>query len=240
MKENPPLRTVIAWAIITVLAVFGIFAPSIFGMDGFKGGYAISFLSFFMVIAGIIVIAIYAGRAKAVNRILRSDGVLLHWTYSPDEWDKYVEKEYKQQKQGKKVLFYVIAGFALFFGILFFVIDRESGLWVLVLMLALIGVIAFTAWFTAWYDYRQNKKYPGEVYVTEDAIYASRQLHSWRGLGAKLESVVLDEQKTPKIVKFTYSAPTRTGVQDYTVRVPIPHGKEKEARRILENFQSGE
>jgi hypothetical protein len=52
--------------------------------------------------------------------------------------------------------------------------------------------------------------------------------------------VALDEKRTPKIVKFTYSAPTRTGIQEYTVRIPIPRGKEKEARRILEDFQSRE
>jgi hypothetical protein len=236
MRENPPLRTVIAWAVITALAVFGIFAPSIFGMDGFKGGYAISFLSFFMVIASIIVIVIYAGRARAVNRILKSDNLLAHWTYAPDEWNKYAEKEYVTEKNVKRVLFYVIAGFALFFGVLFFIIDRESGKWVLVMMLVLIGIIAFTAWFTSWYNYRQNKKYLGETYITSEAVYMNRQLHIWHGLGARLESVNLDKKREHQILELTYSAPTRTGLQDYTVRVPVPKGKEKEAHMVLEKF----
>lgn len=236
MKKNPPLRTVTAWAIITALAVFGIFAPSIFGMDGFKGGYAISFLSFFMVIAGIIVIVIYAGRARAVNRILRSDNLLAHWTYTPDEWNKYAEKEYVTEKNVKRVLFYVIAGFALFFGVLFFIIDQESGKLVLFVMLALIVIIAFTAWFTAWYNYRQNKKYLGETYITSEAVYMNRQLHIWHGLGARLESVNLDKKREQQILELTYSAPTRTGVQDYTIRVPVPRGKEREAAKVLEKF----
>jgi hypothetical protein len=237
MKDNPPLQTIVAWVIITALAIFGIFAPSLFGMDGFKGGYAISFVSFFMVIAGIIVIVIYSGRARAVSRILKSDNVLAHWTYEPAEWNEYAEKQYVEEKKEKKVLFYIIAAWALFFGILFFLIDNESGLWVLVMMLILIAVIAFTAWFTAWYNYRENKKYLGETYITEDAVYINRQLHTWRGLGAKLESANLDQHKAHALLTLVYSAPTRTGFQDYTVRIPVPRGKEAEAEQISQKLQ---
>jgi MFS family permease len=237
IKNNPPLQTIVAWAIITALAVFGIFAPSLFGMDGFKGGYAISFVSFFMVICGIIVIAIYSGRARAVSRILKADNVLAHWTYDPAEWNEYAEKQYVEEKKEKRVLFYIISAFALFFGILFFLIDNESGLWVLLLMLALIAVIAFTAWFTAWYNHRQNIKYLGETYITADSVYINRQLHTWRGLGAKLESVDLDKHKAHATLTLVYSAPTRTGLQDYTVRIPVPRGKEAEAEQISQKLQ---
>jgi len=237
MRDNPPLQTIVAWVIITALAVFGIFAPSLFGMDGFKGGYAISFVSFFMVICGIIVIVIYSGRARAVSRVLKSDNVLAHWTYDPAEWNEYAEKQFVEQKKENKALFYVISAFALFFGVVFFLIDNENGLWVLVLMLILIGVIAFTAWFTAWYNHRQNLKYLGETYITADSVYINRQLHTWRGLGAKLESVDLDKHKTHSMLKLVYSAPTRTGFQDYTVRIPVPRGKESEAEQIYQKLQ---
>jgi uncharacterized RDD family membrane protein YckC len=223
--------------IITALAVFGIFAPSLFGMDGFKGGYAISFISFFMVIAGIIVIVIYSGRARAVSRILKSDNILAHWTYDPAEWNECAEKQFMAEKKDKKVLFFIVAAWALFFGILFFLLDNENGLWVLVLMLILIAVIAFTAWFTSWYNYRQNKKYLGETYITGDSVYMNRQLHTWRGLGAKLESVDLDKHKAHAILTLVYSAPTRTGFENYTIRIPVPSGKEAEAEQIYQKLK---
>jgi hypothetical protein len=237
IKDNPPLQTITAWAIITALAFFGIFAPSLFGIDGFKGGYAISFVSFFTVICGIIVIVIYSGRARAVSRILKGDNILAHWTYDPHEWNEYAEKQYAEEKKEKRVLFYVIAAWALFFGILFFLLDNESGIWVLASMLALIAVIAFTAWFTAWYNHRQNKKYLGETYITLDSVYINRQLHTWRGLGAKLETVDLDKHKTHAMLTLVYSAPTRTGFQNYTVRIPVPGGKEAEAEQIHRKLQ---
>jgi hypothetical protein len=238
MKNNPPLQTLIAWVVITILAIFGIFAPSIFGMDGFKGGFAISTLCFLLVLSGIIVIIIYVGRARTLNKILKGDNLLAHWKYTPAEWNKYADAEYKEEKSGKKVLFFVIAGWALFFGILFMIFDFENGKWVMVMMLALIAVIAFTAWFTAWYNFRQNKKYLGETYITKEAIYLNRQLHTWRGLGARLDSVDLSKEKSTLLLIFVYSAPTRTGMQEYAVRIPVPAGQEEAAEKILKHFKN--
>ena len=237
MKDNPPRRTFNVWIVITILGIAAIFAPTIFGMDGFNGGYAISTLSFMLVLTGIIVIIIYSGRARTLSRILNGDNLLAHWTYSPDEWNSYAETEYKDEKAGKKVLFYIIAGFALFFGVVFMIIDFENGIFVMGVMLALIVVIAFTAWFTAWYNYRQNKKYLGETYITEDAVYINRQLHTWRGLGARLDSVDLNQGESPLLLKFVYSAPTRTGMQEYTARIPVPKGQEEAAEKIFKHFK---
>ena len=237
IKNNPPLQTTIAWAIITMLSVFGIFAPEIFGIKGFDGGFAISFVCIFLAIIGIIVIVIYSGRARLLNRILSGENILAHWTYSPEEWTKYTEKEYKEEKQSKKGLAIVISGIALLMGIIFFLADNENGIWVLVVMLALIVVIAFTAWFTSWYNYRQNKKYLGETYITEDAVYINRQLHTWRGLGARLDSVDLNQGASQLLLQFVYSAPTRTGMQEYTVRIPVPKGQEEAAEKILKHFE---
>ena len=239
IKNNPPLQTTIAWAIITLMSIFGIFAPGVFGIDGMSGGYAISFVCIFLAIIGIIVIIIYSGRAQLLNRILSGENILAHWKYSPEEWRKYTEKEYKEEKELKKGLFYVISGIAVLVGIIFFLVDHKGGIWVLLTMLGLVAIIAFTAWFTSWYNYQQNKKYLGETYITEDAVYINRQLHTWRGLGASLDSVNLTEGKSQRLLRFIYSAPTRTGMQEYKVNVPVPAGREEEARKILKHFKDG-
>ena len=238
VKDNPPRKTATIWCIITALAVFAIFAPHIFGMDELNGGFAISVLSFFLAITGIIVIIIYAKRASKLESMLKGNNLLAHWTYTPDEWRQYTEKEYQSEKKGKWSLFYIVAGIALFLGIMFFIFGGEGGLWVLVGMLALIALIAFVAWFTAWYNYSQNKKYLGEAYITPDAVYLNRQFHTWKGLGAKLESVVLAEHKSQQVIAFTYSVPTRSGRQEYTVRVPVPRAQEKSAEKLAEKFNA--
>ena len=237
INNNPPLQTTIAWAIITILSVLGIFAPGIFGIKGFDGGFAISFVCIFLAVIGIIVVVIYIGRARLLNRILSGENTLAHWKYSPEEWRKYTEKEYKEERQLKKGLFYVISGIAVLVGIIFFLADHKGGLWVLVAMLGLVAIIAFTAWFTSWYNYRQNKKYLGETYITEEAVYINRQLHTWRGLGARLDSVNLSEGKPSRLLRFVYSAPTRTGMQEYKVNVPVPSGQDEAAEKIFKHFK---
>ena len=237
IKNNPPLQTTVAWVIITILSICGIFAPGIFGIEGMNGGFAISFVCIFLVIIGIIVIIIYSGRARLLRRILSGENILAHWRYTPDEWQTYTEKEYKEEKAMKRGLFFMISGIALLTGIIFFLADHEGGLWVLVAMVGLVAIIAFTAWFTSWYNYLQNKKYLGETYIAENAIYINRQFHMWHGLGARLDSVNLTGGKSQQLLRFVYSAPTRTGMQEYQVNVPVPAGQEEEAEKILKHFK---
>ncbi len=239
MKDNPQRRTVAIWGIITAVALFAIFAPHIFGMDELNGGFAISTLSFFVAIIGIIVVIIYARRAKALDRLFNVENLLAHWTYTPQEWKQYTEQEFQMERKEKWSLFYVVAGIALFLGIAFFIFDREAGLWVFIAMLGLIALIAFVAWFAAWNNYRQSKKCLGEAYISRDAVYLNRQYHTWKGLGARLESMVLAEHKGQQLLAFTYSMPTRTGMQMNTVRVPVPRGQEKAAELIAERFSAG-
>jgi hypothetical protein len=232
MNNNPAYRTLFAWSIITSLAILGIFLPFILGIEGFSGGFAISFICFFLVIVGIIVIIIFALRAKRLARILRGEGVLAHWTYSSDKWKAYAEKEYKTEKGEKKALLIIISVIALVIGIIFFLINPQSGAWVLLVMVALIGILAFMAWFTSWYNHRENLKYHGEAYIADKAVYLNRQLHMWGGIGEKLENVELVKDGDLPLLVITYSVPTRSGRSSTSVRIPVPPGKENEAEGI--------
>ncbi len=232
MKNNPPMRTLTVWAIITGLAILSIFLPFLIGMDGMAGGFAISLLAFFLALTGIIVIVIYWGRAAKLQRILKGEGVIAHWDYSPAEWKEYTEKEYKTEKSEKKALFLITAILALVIGLGFFIFDNEAGMWVLLTMVALIAILAFTAWFTAWYRHRENLNYHGEVYITGKAVYLNRQLHTWSGLGEKFESVEFTRRKGQSMLSIVYSVWTRTGRTPVTIRIPVPAGKEAEAEAI--------
>jgi hypothetical protein len=232
LKNNPPMRTLVTWAAITGFAVLAIFLPLLLGIQGFAGGFAISLLAFFLALNGIIVIIIYWGRANKLRRILNGEDVLAHWTYNPEEWKAYTEKEYATEKSEKKTLFVITAVLALVIGFGFFVFDNEAGFWVLLAMVALIAILAFTAWFTAWYRHRENIQYHGEVYITGRAVYLNRQLHTWSGPGEKIESIDFIKHKGQSLLSIIYSVWTRTGQTPVTVRIPVPAGKEAEAEAI--------
>lgn len=234
MKDNPERRIANNLWIITAAAVVGIFAPSVFGMDGFSGGFAISFIAFFIAISGIIAALVYMNRAKALDRLFKDENLLAHWSYTADEWRQYTETDYKADSKGKWSLFYVVAVISLAVGLIFLIFAGEGGVFVFFVMLGLIALIAFVAWFSARHAYNQNRKSVGEAFISREGVFLNRQFHTWKGLAANLDSVAIIEEKGQSLVAFTYSMPSRVGMEERTVRVPVPVGKEEEARKIAE------
>jgi len=98
--------------------------------------------------------------------------------------------------------------------------------------LALIGLIA---WFTAFYNHRQNRNNQGYAFFTPDAVYINRQLHDFKGMMSRLEKVDI-KGDSGRYIEFIYSSPTRTGRQNYEARMPIPQGKDDEARKLVEKY----
>lgn len=234
-KGNPARKTSVVWWILS--PVFLLLAFVSFNSEIGDAAFALAFGSFIMFIMAIIVAVIYGSRARELDRLLAGEGLVAHWTYQPDEWLQYAETEYQTEKELKKMLALIISGFALAFGIVFVIVDREAGFGVLVVMLAIIAMVNFLAWSTSWYNHRQNLKYPGEAYISKDGVYLNKQLHLWTHLLAYLDSVKYEEE-TPPLLVFSYFAPTRTGLEGRDVRVPVPRGQEAKAREILEQFQA--
>jgi hypothetical protein len=213
-----------------------IFIPEIVGIDGMEGGFAISFVSFFITICAIIVAVMYLGFANKVDKILRGEGVLAHWTYTSDYWSDYTEKEYEAEKSEKKGLFLTITGFALFFGILFWVLDPEAGFLVFLVMLALIGLVGFAWRFSAWYTYKQNIGGVREAYITKDVVFMNKKLYTWNTVFTSFDEVKKKNNQGLSLLVFRYTTASRAGPQTYIIRVPIPHGQEELAMKIVEQI----
>lgn len=173
--------------------------------------------------------------AGILGRLLQGKKLLVHWTYTPEKWMEFAGKEYAEEKTEKKGLFIIVSVFALFFGFLFWAIDPESGFYVFVVMLGLIAVIGFAWQFSAWYYYRENTRFVGEVYISKDAVYLNRKLHAWGLFGSSLASVALENIRGINLLVFVYSAITYPP-QSYTVRVPVPDHQEGVAESIVQHF----
>jgi hypothetical protein len=232
--DNPERRTANNLWIITAIAVFAFFAPSIFGMDGPNGGFAISFLALTVAISCIIAALVYMNRAAALDRLFKDKNLLAHWTYTSDEWSKYSETDYKADSKGKWSIFHVVAVISLAVGLIFLIFAGEGGMVVFIVMLGLIVLIALVAWFSARQVYNQNRNSLGEAFISREGVCLNRQFHTWKGLAANLDSVTMLEEKGQRLLAFTYSMPSRVGMEARTVRVPVPAGKEEEAKKIAE------
>lgn len=233
LTVNPPKRVALASFFAGLVFVVLIFVPEFLGVDGMAGGFALSFVFFFLAICAFVVFAFYFGFARKVDAILAGKGVLVHWTYAEDYWLDYAKKEYVEEKSEKRGLFLVVCGFALFFGVLFWVFDAEAGFYVFLVMLGLIGVCAFAWRFSAWYTYRQNISGVKEVYVTRDAVYLNRRLYAWSTVLAFFDEVAQKDNDGLALLVFKYTIVGRAGPQTYNVRVPVPRGQEEVAKNIV-------
>lgn len=215
-----------------------IFVPGAVGIDGFDGGFAISFASILIAVTGVAVGVMFLGSASKLDRLLRGEGVLAHWVYTPQLWVEFTGKEYIEEKSEKKGLFLVIAAFALFFGFLFWILDTEAGFYVFLVMLGLI-LLCFMAWqLSAWSNLRQNSRSGAkEVYITKDAVYLNSKFITWTGWFSHFNSATLEQRRGMTILVFRYTIYTgRAGPQPYTTRVPVPVGQEQTAQWVMEQI----
>jgi hypothetical protein len=225
------------WLGITALAVFGIFAPSIFGIDGFDGGFAISFVSFFMVIVGIVVVLMYRGRAKALDGILKGQDVLAHFRYNPADWQEYAEKDYRMEREAKWGLYRLVMIITAVVTFGFWLFHTDAGVLMLGIFFGLGLLLAGVIQFTTGYDRWQNRRHQGEAVIARSGAFVGRKLHLWRGWGATLDGLNYDERQ--RLLEITYSMPSRTGRDSATVRVAVPPGQEAKARQVLQELAAG-
>jgi hypothetical protein len=237
LSSNPPKRTAIFSFAVALFMAIMIFIPETVGIDGFDGGFAISFASLAIALTSAIVGVMYLGWAGKLDKILRGEGILAHWTYTPEHWAEYTKKEYEEEKSEKKGLFLIVTAFALFFGILFWALDPEAGFTVFLMMIGLIGLVAFAWRFSAWNNFRLNRD-DGlkEVFITKDAVYLNKKLYTWRTVFTSFDDVTQDDNQGLALLVFKYSTASRTGPQTYTTRVPIPPGQEEAAKYVMQQI----
>ncbi|XHH09532.1 MAG: hypothetical protein ACFCUE_02580 [Candidatus Bathyarchaeia archaeon] len=234
MHFNPQKRNASILLCVTVFWVTIIFVPTLTGLDGFDGGYAVSFLSFFLAVTFGIATGFYYNQAIKLEEMLRGRSLLAHWTYTPQQWSRYSKKEYASEMQEKQGLFLVVTAFALFFGVLFWVLDPEAGIYVFAVMIGLIGLIGFTWRFTVWQNYRQNVSGTAEVYISKDAVYLNHRMYCWRAPLTRFESAKLENKRDVDLAVFRFSVFSgKTGNQICTVRVPVPEGLKYEAEQVI-------
>ncbi|MCX5994076.1 MAG: hypothetical protein NT177_07675 [Chloroflexi bacterium] len=235
-QANPLQTTANVWWIITAASVLAIFIiPQFISIKIYSGGVAIASICILLAIIGIIVAIIYTIRAKRLDRILKEDNPLAHWTYSPDEWQQYTEEEYTRQKAGKKTMFIIIAIATLVIGFGYWIFKPTVGQWVFIAMAGVIALTGFLTWFFPYYNHRQNKNSQGQAFFTSDAIYINRRLHDFKVMGSKLETIEIKGEQQ-KYIEFIYSIPGRHGRQRQEARVPIPSGKEDAARGLVAKY----
>jgi hypothetical protein len=234
VKKNTARQIARIWIAISIAAIVLIFLPGIVGMDGFKGGYALSLLSGFLAIVGVIAAIIFYQLARRIDSLTRDENILAHWTYSPQQWHSYTEREFVEDSAEKRNLFFMISIISVIVGIGLWIGYQSDGLVIAYIITGIIVMVGITALITGWYNHYQNMKQVGEAFITRDGASLNRQIHIWKGIGTRLESIVYEDQKQPMaVIKIEYSGRAKTQRSSYTARIPVPPGMEASARKVV-------
>ena len=237
MAGNPEIKKVAIGLLISFIGLILLILPLVIDMDLMNGGFALMFVSFALIIpAGLITAVVYGIRSYTLQNILNGKNQIVHWKYTPVEWKKYADEEYKRESTDKMMLFYILVVISILvcFGLFIFADDKEAALMVTAFMFGLIVFIKLLIYFTTKNTYKQNRNSIGEVYIGRNGILINKSFHSWNFL-SRLEDVRLNNDE--KIIEFEYSSVSKQGRNYVVARAPIPEGREKEAITVQETLK---
>lgn len=231
--RNPQAAVARRWLIATLLAAAGVFLPSLLGIDGPKGGFAIALVSGFVAICGAVGTWMYRGRAAALGRLLDGDDLIAHWTYGEGQGARFAAAQLARELRDRRIMFILVCVFALPTGLVFLALDpRKGGPWVLGVMVALCAFIFALTRVLARGSAARARLDP-EAWIGPNAVWVGGVLHTWGSLGSRFESATSVQEAQDLELEVVYSFPTRTGRQRTEVRVPVPAGQEPEGARVL-------
>jgi hypothetical protein len=222
-----------AW-LFALMFCLGIFVPSIIGMDGMNGGYALATFSLFLCLTSVVSALVFGSLAKQQDKLLQGKDLLAHWTYTKEEWGLFYQGESVRDQKEKTMLFYIVAAWAILFGILFPIYDPEDGIFVTYVMVGLIALIGAVAILSIKITRHNLKEHGGEAFISTKGAYISGQMHSWSLAAGSLLDVSYLDASPQRMIQIDYLG----GKTEYSVHIPVPHGKEDQAQKVVETLRS--
>ena len=172
-----------------------------------------------------------AAMAPVPARARSTGPVMAHWTYEPAEWEAYNEREVRYRTSEA---LWLAVGITIVGTLL---MGWSEGQWWLGLGLsaavgALFGGIRLAVARSA--HARNRAAGYGEVIIGPDAVLMNGRYHTLHDGRIWLGGVRCLDGEHPPILEFTVEWKTRGGITNEQVRVPVPRGREDEARAVAE------
>jgi hypothetical protein len=176
--------------------------------------------------------------AAAPGPVASPDGtdaeVLAHWTYAPDEWSEYSRRELSFRRGEAKWF----AAWVVGLGALLLVFDRDADHTV---ALGVAGFLGAVFWLGKTLQARaahaaNAATRGGEVIISPRAVLLNGRYHVLQDDRFHFAGVHLLDEDDPPVLEFTVAWSTRSGRADEQVYVPVPRGREEEARALAASF----
>lgn len=168
------------------------------------------------------------------RRMPSGEPVLAHWTYEAGEWGAYTQDESK-----RKTTETIVLGVAVFLVAWLIGGKGEEGE-AMMKAGAMVGIMLIAGGLLMARSSNQaNRSGPGEAIISPSAILLNGQYHVLRNETYRFEGVTYDGHSTPNVLEFKVAWSTRHGPSGERVRIPVPAGREAEAREVVAAFERG-
>ena len=180
-----------------------------------------------------IIAAVSFWSAGKYDRIVAGEGLLARWSYTKEEWDRAVIAGCtKDRVQRFALLSMLLVGVALF-AVLALALD-PSNTALIEWSSAGIAVILFLIIY--YPKLRKAKKpNPSDTYIARDGLLFNREFHLWNAFGSRFDSAAMAPNSHAIEIRYQYAA-NEWGMQLRTLMIPVPNGKEKDAKRVVKSL----
>lgn len=230
-KATASLIAAIAFLILCLAAVFFV--------DGMSGGFAIAFVSFFLLISSAVVALLFFTRARTMDTIRSDPSPLAHWIYPEEIARASVEREYQGFLERNRAMFIIIGGMLAVVALVFLLFAGEGGPETGIFLLAVAAVLFVVSRAAPWLERRRALSAPHEALITRDGIVYEGSVYPFRSFLVFWHGVTLRKpvKKNPATLVFSFSQLVgRFIIQPFDVVVPVPAGEEERAVRVVQQL----
>jgi len=243
--RNPERSGLAVGGGLVALGLVLLLLPSVIHLPGMDGGYALSFVGFFLVLCGVIVLWIFWMRFRRLESIFSGEGLLASWSYDAEEGRRLAREAFEERREGNQRLFAIVAVLMVVIGSLVLVLPMLQGedlAWPFVLgYFLLVPIIGAVAWLAPTAEYRQALSDANDVLIAKSGIFVRGALHSWADPGSSLAQVAFETAHRPAELVFVLGHLSSVGVmhsEPEVLRLAVPEGHEQDAERVASYFSS--
>lgn len=170
--------------------------------------------------------------------------VLVHWHYTPQEWQAYLAGEDERDRVDWVGFHRMLRSVALFLGLilllaLFLGIDAWGYAFVICLCLwaagAMVGALKFLL--RPQLEWYRRQSSPAEAIIAKAGAYVTQEATLW-GLDRQSLLRVTWIDSKPPLLEFTVKHQTRGGERISATYIPVPQGEEAAAQQVAAYFAS--
>jgi len=238
--KNKERRSANVSLIIMVIGILAAALPFILNVDMVMWGFGVAFIGGTTALITFFVFLMFNGRAGVRERMFRDENILARWQYSKEFWEQEYKEDMKDSGIGKIVGFF-FGGIFTLIGIIFFAIDTEENVLILLIMLGIAVFFIIIGFISSGAEKRRINSSLPEAIIAQEGLFFKNILYTWNSRAISyLESVTMHPTQPTTILfvlrQLSGGGLSMTRYRQFFIEIPIPLGQEQTAFSIIQYF----